>query len=46
MMLFQVDKISLSFHSYYGENEIIVAGKVSISNRGQLDEDLGAQVSA
>jgi D-lyxose ketol-isomerase len=48
-MLFQVDKISLTtnhFHSYYGGSEIIVAGKVSSSNEGQLDEDLGAQVDA
>lgn len=47
--MFQVDKISLTtnhFHSYYGGSEIIVAGKVSVSNMGQLDEDLGAQVNA
>jgi hypothetical protein len=49
MMLFQVDKISLTtnqFHSYYGGSEIIVAGKVTSSNKVQLDEDLGAQVNA
>jgi D-lyxose ketol-isomerase len=49
LILFQVDKISLTtnhFHSYYGGSEIIVAGKVSSSNKGQLDEDLGAQVNA
>lgn len=45
----KVDKISLTtnhFHSYYGGSEIIVAGKVSNSNKGQLDGDLGAQVNA
>jgi hypothetical protein len=46
---FQVDKVSLTtnhFHSYYGGSEIIVAGKVSSSNKGQRHEDLGAQVNA
>ncbi|PNF17383.1 hypothetical protein B7P43_G02959 [Cryptotermes secundus] len=45
----KVDKVSLTtnhFHSYYGGSEIIVAGKVSSSNKGQQDEDLGAQVYA
>jgi D-lyxose ketol-isomerase len=49
LMLFQTDKISLTtnhFHSYYGGSEIIVAGKVSSSSKGQLDEDLEAQVNA
>lgn len=46
---FQVDKISLTtnwFHSYYGGSEIIVAGKVSSSNKDQVYEDLGAHVNA
>ncbi|XP_021926136.1 inter-alpha-trypsin inhibitor heavy chain H3-like isoform X2 [Zootermopsis nevadensis] len=45
----KVDKISLTtnwFHSYYGGSEIIVAGKVSSSNKDQVYEDLGAHVNA
>jgi hypothetical protein len=47
-----VDKFALTtsqFHSYYGGSEIIVAGKVTSftsSNKGQLDEDLGAEIHA
>jgi hypothetical protein len=49
LILFQVDKISLTsnhFHSYYGGSEIIVAGRVSSSNKSQLNEYLGAQIYA
>jgi hypothetical protein len=34
------------FHSYYGGSEIIVAGKVSNSNKDQVHEDLVAHVNA